>query len=139
MTSFIREKLCESNQSFTFETVMSHPSKLDEIKNAKKLGYRIYLYFVCLDDAEHNKLRVRDRVEKGGHSVDEKKIVSRYYHTLDNLFDAIKLSNRAYMIDNSKNNNGLQKIAEYNEGKMTILCDENLLPKWFLDYVIKKM
>ena len=62
--------------SFSFETVMSHPSKIKELKKAKEKGYRIYLYFVCTDDAEINVNRVANRIEKGGHPVDVYKIRS---------------------------------------------------------------
>jgi predicted ABC-type ATPase len=45
--------------------------------------------------------RVKARVLRGGHPVPEDKIVSRYSASLDQLFDAILCSNRAYIFDNS--------------------------------------
>src|SRR5665213_3650761 len=57
--SFIRTLLYKNSKSFSFETVMSHPSKLDEIKKAKKAGYKIYLYFVCTDNSQININRVQ--------------------------------------------------------------------------------
>ena len=48
IASFIRKQLIKSNQSFSFETVMSHGSKLDFIKEAKAQGYATYLYFICI-------------------------------------------------------------------------------------------
>src|ERR1039457_3277935 len=42
--SFIRWLLYKNNKSFSFETVMSHPSKIEEIRMAKKNGYKTYLY-----------------------------------------------------------------------------------------------
>ncbi len=33
---------------------MSHPSKVDEIKQKEQLGYQPYLYFVCIDKPEVN-------------------------------------------------------------------------------------
>ncbi|MDR3109230.1 MAG: hypothetical protein LBU65_06025 [Planctomycetaceae bacterium] len=101
IASFIREKRSETNQCFSFETVMSHRSKLDEIKITKERGYRTYPYFVCLENPDINISRVQDRVAKGGHGVDSEKITSRYYRTLDNLIPAVKLSSRAYLFDNS--------------------------------------
>ena len=53
---------------------MSHPSKLDFIKSAKEQGFRIYLYFVALNDPEMNKGRVETRVLQGGHDVPANKI-----------------------------------------------------------------
>ena len=37
--SFIRDLLIKQNKSFSFETVMSHESKINEIKSVVDLGY----------------------------------------------------------------------------------------------------
>lgn len=66
IASFLREKLLQGNKSFSFETVMSHPSKLEEITIAKEIEYTTYLYFVCIDDPQVNISRVENRVQKGG-------------------------------------------------------------------------
>ena len=50
--SFIRYLLIKNKKSFSYETVMSHPGKLNEIKMANDLGYKTYLYFICTDDFE---------------------------------------------------------------------------------------
>ena len=64
---------------------MSHPSKIQEIKNGNERGYKTYLYFVCTDDPIINIDRVEARVRKGGHSVDSIKIATRYKSTLQLL------------------------------------------------------
>ena len=136
ITSFIREKLTESNKSFCFETVMSHESKIQELIEAKKKGYKIYFYFICLDDPEVNISRVEDRVHKGGHDVDHKKIVSRYPKTLENLLPALKIADKCFLIDNSVK---MKIIAETTNGNLIIREDENNLPNWFVEYVINKI
>jgi predicted ABC-type ATPase len=46
VASYLVEKLLETNQSFCFETVMSHKSKIDLLDMAKSKGYkRIYILF----------------------------------------------------------------------------------------------
>lgn len=135
ITSFIRENLLEKGISFAFETVMSHPSKLDEIIEARKHGYRIYLYFICLDEANLNVSRVNDRVRKGGHRVDPEKIKTRYLNTLQNLYPALKLVDRAYLFDNSDE---MLMIAEIDNGELTINVDQELFPNWFIEYVVDK-
>ncbi|NJN49041.1 MAG: hypothetical protein HC805_03675 [Alkalinema sp. RL_2_19] len=60
-------------QSFAFETVMSHPSKLIQLQQAKQLGYRIEIYYISTVDPRYNVLRVRNRVLDGGHDVPEDK------------------------------------------------------------------
>lgn len=44
ISSFIREKLLNSKTSFTFETVMSSPDKVEFLNKARKNGFRAYLF-----------------------------------------------------------------------------------------------
>lgn len=130
--AFIRQLLYKSNKSFSFETVMSHDSKLKEIREANDNGYKTYLYFVCTDNPEINISRVENRVDKGGHPVDLNKIISRYPNTLKNLFPAIQLTHRAYLFDNSGKKQKL--IAEVFEGALQL--NLSTVPQWFIDYVL---
>jgi predicted ABC-type ATPase len=132
IASFIRYLLLVQNKSFSFETVMSHTSKLDEIRQVVSLGYQAYLYFVCIDSPEVNISRVSNRIEKGGHDVAENKIIERYFKALDNLHLAIPLCYRAYLFDNSGKEQLL--LAEVYKGKMELKT--NRLPNWFIRYVL---
>jgi len=132
VASFIRSMLFSNEKSFSFETVMSHPAKVEEMKSAKKKGYKVYLYFVCIDDPEINISRVEQRVEKGGHPVDSKRIIDRYIKTLNNLYAAIKVADRAYLFDNSSDQQLL--IAEVSNGELELKVDEP--PSWFRNYVL---
>jgi predicted ABC-type ATPase len=58
IASYLVEKLLETEQSFCFETVMSHKSKVELLKIAKSKGYKTYLYFVYTDSPELNITRV---------------------------------------------------------------------------------
>lgn len=132
IASFIRHLLISQNKSFSFETVMSHQSKIDEIANVVDLGYKTYLYFVCIDSPEVNISRVNNRVEKGGHEVPEDKIVDRYYRTLQYLHLVLPFCYRAYLFDNSGKEQIL--IAEVFKGNMELKTSK--LPNWFLKYVL---
>lgn len=132
VAAFIRWLLYRQQKSFCFETVMSHLSKINEMKVAQKNGYRTYLYFVCTDSPTINVQRVADRVNKGGHPVDPKKVISRYTDTLKNLYKAIRCANRAYLFDNSGKEQIL--IAEISEEALQIKADN--IPKWFIKYVL---
>jgi predicted ABC-type ATPase len=57
IAAFLRYCLLKHKKSFSFETVMSHPSMLDFISEAKALGYKCYLYFICTDDPSINVQR----------------------------------------------------------------------------------
>lgn len=132
VASFIRFMLFSNEKSFSFETVMSHPAKVEEMSYAKKIGYKVYLYFVCIDDPEINVSRVEQRVEKGGHPVESKRIIDRYIKTLNNLYPAIKVADRAYLFDNSSDQQRL--IAEVSNGELELKVDEP--PSWFMEYVL---
>jgi predicted ABC-type ATPase len=101
---FLRKQLLNRKATFTFETVMSHPGKVEVLKNAREAGYRTYLYYVATDDPEINISRVANRVGLGGHAVPENKIGERYYKSLGLLMEAIRNTNRAYIFDNSTDN-----------------------------------
>lgn len=133
VATFLRWKLMKMNKSFSYETVMSHRSKIEEIQRANKFGYRTYLYFICTDNPLINIDRVKDRVAKGGHSVAVDKLEKRYHLTLKNLPRAIQKVTRAFLFDNSGKQ--MRLIAETYQNQLQIKSDE--LPNWFTKNVLK--
>lgn len=133
---FIRQKLLEARVSFTFETVMSSPDKVAFLRKAQQFGYRTYLYYVATEDPDINISRVRYRVKMGGHPVPENKILIRYFRSLDLLREAIRYSNRAYIFDNS----GQQQVfvAEITDGHSMEL-KAGSMPNWFKHAVLDKI
>jgi predicted ABC-type ATPase len=85
LADFIRQQLLINGISFTFETVMSHESKVDFLHKAKSNGYRVYLYFISTEDPEINISRVKVRVAQHGHHVDPEVIKTRYNKSLSHL------------------------------------------------------
>lgn len=43
VAEYLREELLKSGKKFSFETIMSHPSKLEFMRKAKLQGYKVYL------------------------------------------------------------------------------------------------
>lgn len=130
-----REKLLLAGQSMTYESVMSHHSHLEFLKRAKALSYRTYLYFIGVEDPNINKKRVKEREKFGGHGVPEEKITPRYKRTMEQLFEACLLVNRAYVFDNSLND--YYMLAEVHEGQLTT---HNLAAQlsWHKTYILDK-
>lgn len=135
LAAFIRECLLNEEKSFWFETVFSHQSKLELMEKAKSLGYRVYFYFIATDSPEINIDRVKVRVAKNGHPVPKEKIISRYYKSLGLLRQAIKVSDRAFLFDNSQK--ASKYLCEITEGQKVIMKTEDI-PNWFIDYVYNK-
>lgn len=136
LADYLRNKLLYNSNKFTFETVMSHPSKLEFMRNAKKHGFRIYLYFISLDNPNMNIGRVKTRVEQGGHDVPEDKIRERYQRTMDQLLDAIKLADKSFIFDNSYSEPKLFAISNNDELE---IIDTEFIPSWFQTNVLSKL
>lgn len=135
VADYIRVNMLNWVHRFTIETVLSDKRKLDYIELAKSKGYRIYLYFVSTKDVEINIKRVAQRVAQGGHDVPIDKIKKRYIRSLENLFDTIKLCDRAYLFDNSGET--WDYLAEFDQG--TLILHESSVPAWLNDYLLSKM
>ena len=136
VATYIRNGLLLLNKkdiTFTIETVMSHESKLDFMRAARERGYRIYLYYISTSSPEINVGRVATRVMRGGHNVPEDKIKSRYERSLRNLHEAILLSDRAYIFDNSESSH--KWIAEYDGATGELRYKEDKIPQWVEQYV----
>ncbi len=127
---FIRYELLTVGKSFSFESVMSHPGKVEFLKRAQLEGYRCYLYFIATDDPEINVARVEQRVKLGGHPVARERIIERYHKSIQLLEDAVSATDRAYVFDNSGDRPVL--LAEITGGEQLQICAD-LLPRWFAE------
>lgn len=130
---FIRKKLLTLRKSFTFETVMSSYDKIELLKLAKESEYKNYLYYIATSDPLINISRVKNRVVFRGHSVPENKIISRYYRSLGFLKEAVKLTNRAYIFDNSSNEKTW--ICEITDGTFVDIRVDSI-PNWVNEYLL---
>jgi predicted ABC-type ATPase len=96
-----RDTCLRNRLSFSFETVMSHPSKVTVLRRAKELDFRTALYFVATESPELNIERVAQRVALGGHGVPIDRIRDRYFRTLALLPEALAHTDHAVLFDNS--------------------------------------
>jgi predicted ABC-type ATPase len=97
----LRQEHIEAKQSFSFETVMSHPSKLEVLDLARKAGFFVQVFFVGIEDPQTNIERVALRVAQGGHDVPLEKIVSRWGRSMELAAEAILRADQAFVFDNS--------------------------------------
>lgn len=140
LADFLRKKLLQENKKLSFETVFSHPSKLEFMREAKKMGYKVYLYFVSTNSPEINKERVKLRVAGGGHPVPSDKIESRYYRSLDLLYDAAQLTHQTFFWDNSEEQPRLfTNFKVVNGEKKWKKIKPSEAPDWFIKYYANKV
>jgi predicted ABC-type ATPase len=135
IAEFLRQELLQNQLSFTYETVMSHSSKIDFLRKAKLEGFRVYLYFIATEDPEININRVQLRVAQDGHDVMPDIIKNRYFKSLQNLKEAVKQTDRTYIFDNSGTSAHL--IAEVYQGTEVILNKAVQLPNWVHESLFK--
>lgn len=133
IADIIRFILVKKRLSFTFETVMSHISKVDFLRWARKNGYRTYMYFVALARPELSIERVSNRVQEGGHPVGDKQVISRYHKSIDLIPMAMATSDRAYFIDNTAQER-FNLFAEFSENSLRFLSLD--IPDWFIRILV---
>ncbi len=135
---FIRYQLLVKGETFTFETVLSHSSKIDFLQRSLDAEYKNYLYFICTIDPAINIARVHQRVALGGHSVPDDRIEKRYNDSLDVLPLIIPFCHRVYLFDNSDEERSIEPVAVIDDKhKLTIHTEQ--LPWWVQEYVIAKL
>ena len=144
LADYLRKKLLSLGKKFSFETVFSHPGKVEIIKQAKELGYKVYLYFVSTEDPDINVYRVKQvRVPKLGHDVPEDKIRSRYFRSMDLVYDASQFCYQCYFFDNSKEGLGQTLFAHFKLNsageKDWEIPEESQIPAWFKEYYSGKI
>jgi len=111
------------------------------MRRAAEEGYKVYLYFVSTESPEINKFRVEARTRLGGHNVPSDKIESRYYRSLDLLYNACQLAYQVFFFDNSIDGSESAMFAHFkmqkNKKKWDKMKKKNT-PQWFDRYYIEK-
>jgi len=128
MVDTIRSQLLLEGRTFCYETVFSHPSKIDFVAQAKTLGYEVILVVIHLEQTALNNARISQRVQEGGHFVPENKVNERIPRTLQNIKLALPLCDRVYLLDNSRSDDPFRQIAELCQG--VVKAKALPLPHW---------
>ena len=133
VADFFKEQYLKHRISFSFETVFSHPAKIDILRRAQAAGFKTYMYFVATENPVINVNRIKERVALGGHDVPEEKTRSRYLRCMEQVRYALPYLNRAYFFDNSTEQSIY--LAEY-ESEVGFSLHSELLPSWFGRFVL---
>jgi predicted ABC-type ATPase len=138
LAEYLRRSYIHSKETlFSYETVFSHKSKVNFLKEANDCGWLVYLYFVSISDPYINCARVEERVLKGEHDVPHDKILERYTRSLENLYSALQYCRRAYIFDNSTKH--MELVAEKTPDNSVILLNRDPIPSWVNEYVLSKI
>lgn len=121
-----RQRLLAGRNSFITETVFSHPSKVDLVDQAVRIGYLVHLH-VILVAVDLAVARVADRVRRGGHDVPEQKIRARYARLWALVATARDRADRTEFLDNSLAAEPFRPVATFERGR---LVGEPYWPVW---------
>jgi predicted ABC-type ATPase len=112
--------------SFTLETTLAGHGAMGILRQAKSAGYQTVLVYVSLGDPELHIERVRLRVSQGGHDIPDTDIRRRYWRSLQQAPDALRMVDEAVVLDNS----GLHPVRTLllSGGRIVWLADT--LPEW---------
>lgn len=134
VATFVYRQLMLQENTFSYETVMSDERKILQFREAKEKGFKLYLYFVCTDDPAINIGRIDQRVANNEHDVPDDVVIKRYYKVFEHLLEVIKLSDRAYLFDNS---DSMKLFIEVEGGNQFTVKDA--LPRWFIEHVYPQL
>jgi predicted ABC-type ATPase len=118
-----REQI-QAGNSFCFETVFSHPSKVD---------FQIILVLIHLEHTDLNKARISQRVSEGGHNVPDEKVEQRIPRTLAHVKKAIPLCDQVRILDNSRSATPFTPVVSIIGGQTT--RHFHPLPEWIRNLV----
>lgn len=125
----LRYECIKERKDFVFETVFSSQEKLEFLRKAHEEGFFIRFFFVCTKTPEINAARIAKRYISGGHEVPISKIVSRYFKSIENAQEAIKFVDRAYIYDNSIENQLPQLLYRTTNGELFKQYIK-IIPEW---------
>ena len=87
---------------FGFETTLSGRSYLGLIRELKKAGYQVHIFFLWLPNVELALSRIRNRVLRGGHNVPEADVRRRFDRSNRNFMLHYRpLSDSWFLLDGS--------------------------------------
>lgn len=99
----------DKNISFTQETTLSGNLTLKTIKQARKQGYYIRMFYVGLNTENESLKRIENRVSKGGHNIPLEDVHRRYLTRFESLKTVTPYCDEVIFYDNE---NGFVKSAE---------------------------
>jgi predicted ABC-type ATPase len=123
-----RAALLSERKSLIVESTFSHPSKVDLVREAKTLGYKVALYHVNVRSSDISVFRVASRVTKGGHDVPENKTRERFVRNQPLIREAVLLADSAMIFDNSKIGSPHALAITFDRGRVAQVNDP--VPAW---------
>lgn len=97
-----QQDMLAAGESFALETTLSGRHEIDVMRQAAARGYKVNLVFIALGTPDLSIGRIVQRVLDGGHNIPAVDVKRRYERSLANLPVALRLADRAFLIDNAR-------------------------------------
>lgn len=120
------DEYIENGISFHFESTLTGKVVCRQLEEARSRGFKTVLYFVGIDGSDKAIERVHRRVDRGGHGIDDRAVITRYNAMTENLRRIASLCDEIYFYDNTVR---FRQIAIHREGR--ILDEDPILPLWY--------
>lgn len=112
---------------FGFETTLAGKFYINRLKDLRRNGYSLHLFFLWIPTVELAIARIKDRVADGGHNVPAQDVQRRFFRGIHNLFKFYRpLLDSWMLLDNSSIMPSL--IAKEKANQLTIV-DKDLFEK----------
>lgn len=107
------DTLVAEKRDFATETTLAARTYITWLKNLRDRGYRVFIYYTWLADAEVAVSRVAQRVRSGGHNIPEADIRRRYGRSVRNfLEDYMPLADYWELYDNTNGDRRLVAMGD---------------------------
>lgn len=110
----LKEKL-KQRKTFAFETTLSGRTYAARIPRWQESGWKVILIYLYIPSADFSAMRVRQRVEQGGHDIPVEDIIRRYPRSIRNLFLYAEICDQTFCFDNKRGR--VNPIFEKAKGK----------------------
>ena len=124
----IMEECMAKGVSFTQETTLSGHRTERVAQRLKEAGYYVRLYYVGLDTVEESKLRIANRVARGGHNINTEDVERRFAGRWEAVGKVLPYCDEAAFYDND---NGFVQVASYRNGELILEGDYR--PRWITE------
>jgi len=106
---------------FAFETTLAGRAYVPRLCRLRRAGFRVHMFYLWIPSPELALLRIRDRVESGGHNVPERDVRRRFDRTRRNLFTLYRpLLDTLHFFDNSSDT---PRLIFKDEARKTTVID----------------
>ena len=135
--------LASKRADFAFESVGSHPSKLEFLQELKEAGYYVAVLLVSTEDPTINVRRVAERVQNNGHDVPTDKIIKRYHRMSELIPGFYEVADYFVAYDNSRDT----RSANEESARLLLVKDDQGLHltehcsevKWIHEHLLDKI